>query len=52
MLDGSCGCHLRYALKMAADPQRLFEQESEKLCLNNHFKSLLEPFVPTTTEHT
>jgi hypothetical protein len=43
--------YLRYALKTAADPKGLFEQESEKLHLNDHFKSLLEPFVPRTTEH-
>jgi hypothetical protein len=40
--------YLRYAFKTAADPQRLFEQESEKLHLSDHFKSLLEPFVPKT----
>jgi hypothetical protein len=38
--------YLRYALKTAADPQRLLEQESEELHLSDHFKSLLEPFVP------
>jgi hypothetical protein len=42
--------YLRYRLKTAADPHGLFRQESEKLHLNNQFKSLLEPFVPKTTE--
>jgi hypothetical protein len=42
--------YLRYALKAAADPQRLFEQESERLHLNDHFKSLLERFVPKKAE--
>ena len=38
--------YLRYALKTAADPRGLFEQESEELGLSPEFKSLLEPFVP------
>jgi len=38
--------YLRYALKQATDPHRLFEQESEQLRLSSRFKSLLEPFVP------
>ena len=38
--------YLRYALKHAADPHRLFEQESVQLRLSSRFKSLLEPFVP------
>ena len=37
--------YLRYSLKAAPELQELFEQESEKLHLNPHFKSLLEPFV-------
>jgi Family of unknown function (DUF5519) len=37
--------YLRYALKAAADPRRLLEQESAELGLNPQFKSLLEPFV-------
>jgi hypothetical protein len=37
--------YLRYALKTAADPRRLLEQESEELSLSPQFKSLLEPFV-------
>jgi Family of unknown function (DUF5519) len=41
--------YLRHALKEAADPRRLFEQESEELRLSHRFKSLLEPFVPKNT---
>jgi hypothetical protein len=41
--------YLRYALKKASDPQKLFEQESEQLHLSPRFKSLLEPFVSKTT---
>jgi Luciferase len=40
--------YLRYALKTATDPHKLFEQESEQLRLSPRFKSLLEPFVPKT----
>ena len=43
--------YLRYALKKAADPRGLFEQESEELHLRPQFKSLLEPFVPKTAGH-
>jgi hypothetical protein len=43
--------YLRYALKTAADPWKLFEQESEHLHLSPQFKSLLEPFVPKTANH-
>ncbi len=43
--------YLRYALKTATDPRKLFEQESENLRLNPRFKSLLEPFVPKTANH-
>lgn len=43
--------HLRYALKTSTDPQKLFEQESEKLRLSPRFKSLLEPFVAKTARH-
>lgn len=42
--------YLRYALKTSIDPQRMFEQESENLHLNDHFKSLLEPFIPKTAK--
>jgi hypothetical protein len=43
--------YLRYALKTASDPRRLFEHESEQLHLSPEFKSLLEPFVPKTANH-
>jgi Family of unknown function (DUF5519) len=41
--------YLRYTLKSATDPQKLFEQESEQLHLSSQLKALLEPFVPRTT---
>jgi hypothetical protein len=41
--------YMRYALKEATDPRRLFEQESEELRLSPRFKSLLEPFGPKHT---
>jgi hypothetical protein len=41
--------YLRYALKEAAEPRKLFDQESEELRLNPRFKSLIEPFVPKNT---
>jgi hypothetical protein len=40
--------YLRYALKKATEPRKLFERESEELHLNDHFRSLLEVFVPRT----
>jgi hypothetical protein len=40
--------YLRYALKKTSDPQKLVEQESERLHLSPQFKSLLRPFVPKT----
>ncbi len=43
--------HLRYALKTAADPSKLLEQESEQLHLSPQFKSLLEPFVGKAANH-
>lgn len=43
--------YLRYALKSASDPRKLFEQESEKLHLSPRFKSLFEPFVPNPASH-
>lgn len=43
--------YLRYSLKTAADPRRLFEQESEDLGLSPEFKSLFEPFVTRNTHH-
>jgi len=42
--------NLRHALKTSTDPRKLFEQESEELHLNDHFKSLLQPFVPKTAK--
>jgi Luciferase len=39
--------YLRYALKAAADPRKLFEQDSAALHLSPGFKSLLEKFVPS-----
>lgn len=41
--------YLRYTLKSATDPQKLFEQESEQLHLSSPLKALLEPFVPRMT---
>ena len=38
--------YLRYALKTAAEPRDLFDQESQQLKLSPRFQSLLEPFVP------
>jgi Family of unknown function (DUF5519) len=43
--------YLRYALKKAADPRELFEQESKQLRLSPQFKSLLEAFVPKTSNY-
>ena len=42
--------YLRYALKSASDPRKVFERESEDLHLSPRFKSLLEPVVPKTAE--
>src|SRR2546422_8800988 len=42
--------YLRYALKSATEPRKLFEQESEGLRLNPRFKSLIEPFVSKTAK--
>ena len=38
--------YLRYALKTATDPFKVFEQESEQLCLSPRIKALLELFLP------
>ena len=43
--------YLRYALKRAADPRGLLEQEGDEFGLSPQFKLLLEPFVPTNTPH-
>ena len=40
--------YIRYALKAAADPSKLFAEASEELRLTPRFKSLLEPFMPST----
>ena len=39
--------YLRYWLKTATDPRKLFEEESEELHLSPPFKSLLERFLPS-----
>jgi hypothetical protein len=41
--------YLRYLLKTATDPNKVFEQEVEQLQLSPRFKSLLEAFIPKTT---
>ena len=38
--------YLRFVLKAAPDPRKLFQQESEQLHLSPQFKALLEQFVP------
>jgi len=43
--------YLRYALKTAADPRSLLDQESEKLHLSPHFRSLLDPFLLVSATH-
>jgi hypothetical protein len=43
--------YLRYALKTASEPRKLFEEESEQLRLRLEFRSLLEPFAPNTANH-
>jgi hypothetical protein len=40
--------YVRYALKSAADPRGLLEQQSKELRLSPEFKSLLGLFVPKT----
>jgi hypothetical protein len=42
--------YLRYAVKLASDPRKMFEREMEELHLSLRFRSLLEPFVPKATE--
>ncbi len=41
---------LRYALKSACDPRKMFEREIEELHLSLRFRSLLQLFVPKTAE--
>jgi hypothetical protein len=43
--------YIRYALKTAADPRGLLEQETEELHLSPQFRSLLEKFVHKTANH-
>ena len=43
--------YLRYALKTAAEPRSLLDQQSEELRLSPHFRSLLEPFLPVNAMH-
>jgi hypothetical protein len=43
--------YIRSALKTAADPRGLLEQETEELHLSPQFRSLLEKFVPKTANH-
>jgi hypothetical protein len=42
--------YLRYALKSASNPRKMFERESEDLHLTPRLRSLLEPFVPRAAE--
>ena len=42
--------YIRYALKSASDPRKMFEREIGELHLSLRFRSLLEPFVPKTAE--
>ena len=39
--------YLRYWLKTATDPRKLFEEESEELRLSPQFRSFLERFLPS-----
>jgi len=39
--------YLRYWLKTATDPRKLFEEESRKLRLSPQFRSFLERFLPS-----
>jgi len=43
--------YIRYALKSASDPRKMFEREIGESHLSLRFRSLLEPFVPKTAEH-
>lgn len=42
--------YLRYALKNAADPQKMLQGESEELRLNLRFKALLAVFIPKSAK--
>jgi hypothetical protein len=41
---------LRYALKTAEDPHKMFQNESEELQLSARFKALLEAFIPRSAK--
>src|ERR1700692_2826101 len=43
--------YLRYALKTAADPRSLLDQQSEKLHRSPRCRLLLEPFLPVKATH-
>jgi hypothetical protein len=43
--------YVRYALKISTDPQRLLEQETERLHLSPQLRSLLDAFVRKTANH-
>ncbi|HYV74894.1 MAG TPA: luciferase family protein [Candidatus Binatia bacterium] len=38
--------YMRYALKIACDPRRFLDEQSEELQLSPHLKSLFEGFFP------
>jgi hypothetical protein len=42
--------HGRYLLKTSKDPDQTFAQLSDELRLTSRFKSLLEPFLPRSTQ--
>jgi hypothetical protein len=42
--------YLRYAMKTAANPRELLEQQSDELRLRPRFRSLLEPFLPVAAD--
>jgi hypothetical protein len=42
--------YLRYAMKTAAAPRDLLEQQSDELGLSPRFRSLLEPFLPVAAD--
>jgi len=42
--------YLRYALKTVDDPQKLIENESERLHLGSRLKTLFEVFIPKSAQ--
>jgi hypothetical protein len=42
--------YLRYAMKTAAAPRELLEQQSDELRLSLRFRSLLKPFLPVAAD--